>query len=288
MPVGSGFYRDALFVLIMRIFRSKIIFHIHNRGIAVNAKKRRYRLLYRWIFKSSVVIHLSEKLIDEEFSLLNLKKTKFYAVPNGVDLEIYDYQKKKNDTINLLFLSNLFAEKGIFDLLQVFEKLCHENSNISLSIAGAPLYNFDKELQQYLAKRPHLKERVNYLGPVYGEKKVQLLKDSDIFVFPSYFSEECFPLVILEAMAAGLPVVASDIGAVSEIISEGENGQIFQPENKVELYEKLHLLINHKDMCDKLGKKGYKLFKKEYNLIAFENRMQHLFVNLNFLVLKMK
>ena len=185
-------------------------------------KKKDIVLLYRWIFKNSVVIHLSEKLIDEEFSLLNLKKTKFYAIPNGVVLEIDDFQKKKNDTINLLFLSNLFAEKGIFDLLQVFEKLCHEHSNIFLSIAGAPLYNFDKELQQYLAEKPHLKEKVNYIGPVYGEKKVQLLKDSDIFVFPSYFSEECFPLVILEAMAAGLPVVASDIGAVSEIIRKWE------------------------------------------------------------------
>ena len=45
MPVGSGFFRDALFVLIMRIFQKKIIFHIHNRGIAVNAKKKRYRAI---------------------------------------------------------------------------------------------------------------------------------------------------------------------------------------------------------------------------------------------------
>lgn len=277
MPVGRGLYRDAFFVLLIRIFQSKIIFHIHNRGIAVNSEKRKYRVLYRWLFKNSVVIHLSEKLIKEEFTNLQLNKTRFYATPNGIELKIDNTSKKESDKINLLFLSNLFAEKGIFELLEVFEKLSLEHPNLFLSIAGAPLHNFDQELNQYLAGKPHLKEKIKYHGPVYGEKKMQLLKDSDIFVFPSYFSEECFPLVILEAMAAGLPIVASNIGAVSEIIRTDETGLIFEPENKTELYERINILISDEMLRERLGLNGYELFQKKYTSTAFESRMLHFF-----------
>lgn len=242
MPVGKGFYRDLFFVFWMKVFRKKIIFHLHNRGIAKNSKRKFNQLLYKFVFNNSNIIHLSGKLIQIEFSTLGLKNVKFHIVPNGVDLNFSDVPAiKKDKAVRLLFFSNLFIEKGIFILLEVFEKICQKHQNVFLSIIGAPVDQTTDKLIQLLNDRKILKERVTYHGALFNEAKLKAFQDSDIFVFPSYFEEECFPLVILEAMAAGLPIIASDIGAIRDIVENGRNGYVVKVQDNEMLQKKYYL-----------------------------------------------
>jgi len=277
MPVGKGLYRDAVFALIMKLFRRKIIFHIQNRGISKNAGKKLFKLLYEWIFNNTTIIHISKKLIKEEFSFLNLRNTKFYVVVNGVEGISPEIKRApKSDKIHLLFLSNFFVEKGIFDLLEVYENLCLINENIHLSIVGAPTGNVENDIKDYILNRKLITDKITYFGPLYGKDKQQVLINSDIFVFPSYFPEECFPLSILDAMAAGLPIVATHIGAIDEIIRENENGFIVEPRDKSAMKEKLQLLIQNEDLRFRMGQEGIKIFNNYYTIPVFEHNMNEI------------
>jgi glycosyltransferase involved in cell wall biosynthesis len=280
MPVGMGLYRDAIFALIMKLFRRKIIFHIQNRGMVKNVDNKLISLLYQSIFNNSFVIHISKKLINEEFSSFHLNNTRFYVVPNGVKaISSEIIRSNKSEKIRLIFLSNLFVEKGIFDLLEVYEDLCLVNNNILLSIIGAPTKNIENEIKDFILHRDQIKDKIIYHGPLYDKEKQQILVDSDIFVFPSYFSEECFPLSLLDAMAAGLPIIATNIGAIDEIIRENENGFIFEARNKSEMKERLQLLIHSEDLRYRMGQESYKIYNQKYTLNIFEHNMKEVFNN---------
>jgi glycosyltransferase involved in cell wall biosynthesis len=275
MPVGRGLYRDAVFALILKLFRRKIVFHIHNRGIIKYADKKLFNLLYRQIFNNTIIIHVSERLIEEEFKYLGLNTTRFFVVPNAVEARKPEIIRKADrNTINLLYLSNLFEEKGIFDLLEIFENLLLDNQNINLFIVGAPTGNIERDIKKQISEKPLLNDRVVYYGPLYGSAKHQILADSDVFVFPSYFAEECFPLSILDAMAAGLPIVSSNIGAISEIIKDSVNGFIVNSRDLFAFKKQLQLLIVDMDLRKRMGEESIRLFNKYYTLPIFEQRIK--------------
>ncbi len=273
MPVGYGFYRDMVFVVIMKLFRKKIIYHLHNRGIAKKIERRFNRFLYTLAFNKTNIIHLSNRLVEEEFAALNLKNTKFHIVPNGVDINFPKVQKEKvKDQVRLLFISNLFVEKGLFDLLKVFENICYKYNNVYLSIVGASVGQVKKKLLQLIEDHA-LKDRVIYHGPLYNDAKLKVLLDSDIFIFPSYFSEECFPLVILEAMAAGLPVIATKVGVINEIIDDSTTGFLVTPKDNLLLADRLETLIEDKQLMLSMGNQGRLEYIEKYSFPVFEQNM---------------
>ena len=137
MPVGKGFYRDAVFVFIMKLFRRKIVFHLHNQGIHNRLKSRMNRFLYHKVFNNSTIIHLSQKLVEKEFGKLDLKNANFFVIPNGISYEGTTQVKdngRRGNHLRLVFVSNLFPEKGIFELLRAFQILRKKYTQISLSV----------------------------------------------------------------------------------------------------------------------------------------------------------
>lgn len=280
MPVGTGLWRDCFFVFLMRLSRAKIIFHLHNKGIAENASRWYYRVLYQWIFKHAAVVHLSESLIREEFGKIKLKNVSFYPIPNTIDICVRPgIARKKTENVQLLFLSNLLKEKGIFDLLQAFEKVCAPDQNISLVVAGAPFGDMDYELRKYISSKEKIRSKIRYAGSVFGSEKQKLFLDSDIFVFPSYFAEECFPLVVLEAMAYGLPVIASNMGAIPDMVTDGRNGFLVESRNINAFADKIQCLIRNQGMRKAMGEQGQNIFYEKFSLARFEDKMSQLFAS---------
>ena len=98
-----------------------------------------------------------------------------------------------------------------------------------------------------------LKECVRFLGYVDEKLKAMCYKACDIFCLPSTMMTECYPLTILEAMVSGLPVVASDIGGISDIIEEGKTGLLVEPNNSESLEQKLSFLLKNPDFMESLA-----------------------------------
>ena len=99
-------------------------------------------------------------------------------------------------------------------------------------------------------------------------------KDADIFVFPTYYHNECFPLVILEAMEQGLPVISTNAGAIPDIIDNGNSGYTVEKSNPSSLASAIELLIKDPELCISMGKAGRKLFEEKFTEEVFEKKMK--------------
>jgi len=279
MPVGKGFWRDLLFVRQIKKKGVKLIYHLHNRGIEKHAKNLILRKLYQYVFQDSIIIHLSESLMQNEIVGLNLKSSLTKVIPNGVPLVDLPEQDKEGSISRILFLSNLFPDKGMFDLLKIMKILLDKQTDARLYIVGEFFRNGYRKGLIEMIDRYGLNESVYLKGPIFGEKKWKVYQDSDIFLFPTRFKQESFPLVILEAMQFGLPVIASRIGAIPEIINHGKNGFILDPSDHEGFARVIRELIGQKEMLHRIGMAARQKYLENYTTVHLEKNIRDLYEN---------
>ena len=109
-----------------------------------------------------------------------------------------------------------------------------------------------------------------FIGKVPHEEVLKYMSLSDVFVLPSL--SEGFPNVVLEAMASGLPIVATKVGGLPEIVKNGENGFLIKPRNSKELAKKILLILNDKELSGRMSKNNIKEAKK----YSYENVVDNL------------
>lgn len=114
---------------------------------------------------------------------------------------------------------------------------------------------------------------VNYLGPKYGDEKNFFFSNADIFVFPTYYFNECFPLVLLEAMQYKLPIITSCEGGIPDIVTNGENGFVCKREDAAGTATAIETLLGNKEKCAQMGENGYKIFKERFTLNIFNENI---------------
>jgi glycosyltransferase involved in cell wall biosynthesis len=275
-PIGSGFLRDLLFISTMKIFKTKRIYHLHGVGI-LNQIQRKPRLqhLYNYAFNNSSIIHLSDGLLKSEItnSFLDIKY-KGFVVNNGIDEEKNFFHRKKED-VRLLFLSNLFPSKGIFDVLRAFKIISEQFPDVYLDIAGGSSgRDVDNKIEN-IVNAYNLKSKIVFHGFLSGDEKVAIFNSASIFVHPTY--NDAFPLVLLEAMKYGLPIISTRIGAISEIVINNKTGYLIDCGDYVELANKCIKLIGDEKEYKSMSKMAQKVFKEQYTLEKFQNNMKTVF-----------
>lgn len=277
MPVGKGFWRDMIFVIIIKLSGVTPIYHLHNKGIAKRSRFILMKWIYQFVFRNSLVVHLSENLMRHEIINLGLKRVKTRIIPNGIKDEIIPENRSRTDRFNILYLSNLFPKKGFIELIEVFGKLARENSSLYLDIIGGfPNQKIRKKIKKQILLSG-FGERISLKGPRYGEEKQRIYSEADLFVFPSFFRQECFPLVILEAMQSGLPIITTREGAIPEIIEDEVNGIIINQKDNEALEYQIKRLIGDSNLRSSLGKAAREKFNKNFTIDHFEKNMREFF-----------
>jgi len=122
-----------------------------------------------------------------------------------------------------------------------------------------------------LIRERGLTENIKYLGPLYGIEKYKKMNQSDVLVYPTL--NDAFPLVILEAMQVQLPIIASKIGAIPEILEHNDSGLLIEPKSPEEIYKYLYLLYKDIDLRKKLSRKAFKKFIENYTYEVFQKNM---------------
>jgi glycosyltransferase involved in cell wall biosynthesis len=275
-PTGWGFFRDFLLVVVLKLFRTTPIFHLHLTGIR-NKKSWFIKKIYRYTFENSIIIHLSQSLIEQDILPLRLKKSKIFVVPNGIKPE-EDLQPVSNkEPFRLLYLSNILNQKDIIYAIQIFYELQKNNDKLEFIIAGPlkskkledTVLNFIKELKL---------KNVKLRGPLYGNQKYQEYLNADIFFYPT--SYDSFPLVLLEAMSVGLPIVTTTTGAIPEFLTHNKTAMLADYIDQDDIIEKTSLLIKHKNIRTNLGRMAKIEFTNKYTHKHFEENMCEVFLNL--------
>ena len=193
-----------------------------------------------------------------EFTKLKLLEVgvpedKLFIKPNFIDAARVTPCPGGGDYV--VYLGCLSSEKGLWTLVRAFEAL----KNPLLKIVGTgPL---EAALKGYVRERGI--SNIEFVGFKTGLEKWELLKGSLLSVVPSEWYE-AFGLVVLEAYAAGKPVVASDIGALSYIVRNGKSGMLFRPGRVADLTEKVRYLSERPAEIEAMGRYGRQLVETEY------------------------
>ncbi len=272
VPVGFAYYRDLILLAVLKTFGVPIIFHLHGRGIRSAASHRLNRMLYRWTFKRAVVIHLSPRLYSDISEFVPPERCFF--VPNATSGALSPSPPKRRPESksppHIVFLSNMRREKGPIVLLRALGQMALQDLSFRASFAGAWVGDSTQRQFFELRARLGLEDRVQYVGPRYGPDKEKLLASASVFVFPTFHPSECFPLVVLEAMSYGLPIVATSEGAIPDMVEDGVNGFLVPQRNDEALAERLGRLLSEPAMCASMGERGRQKFVEQYTLSCFD------------------
>jgi glycosyltransferase involved in cell wall biosynthesis len=266
-----GFARDSLFVLIAGLlFRKKIVIHLHGGYFKTfyqngsRLRKQYVKFVFKYVDRGIVLGHCLRYILEDV-----LPEDKIDVVYNGIDVKTFDEiesQKEKNGKFKILFAGVLEESKGFFDLIEALLTLTRYYPEVEVFIAGRWQGNGLKDMVESYVRKNDLEKYVRFAGVVTGEEKINLFKSSDVFVLPTYYYLEGQPVVILEAMAAGLPVITCDRGSIKEMIAHGENGFIIPPSSPDQIAEKIAVLIEDKNLREKMGEKSRRKVKEKFTL----------------------
>jgi glycosyltransferase involved in cell wall biosynthesis len=224
--------------------------HSYAQSAVVSAMLAVHHVLGTWQNKVDAYITLTE-FAHAKFIEGGLPATKTFLKPNTLSS---DPGCKEGTGDFALFIGRLSEEKGVRTLLNAWKLL-----SIPLKVAGdGPLH---LELLQSL-KSPDL-ESVTYVGALPHAEVISLMKNARILIFPSEWYEG-FPLTIAEAFACGLPILASRLGAMAEIIHDGETGMLFPPGHYQELAEKVLQLWNDPKELARIGRNARQEYEQKY------------------------
>ena len=278
IPLVSGiaFFKYSLFLLVAKLRGCNAILHLHggkfrefysNSSIFV-------QYLIKNVFKLSNAIVVMGNCWKTYLNSIGIIEN-IHIIPNTIETEFVKYFLKfmpkdrfYNKNFNILFIGKISKNKGIGDLLYALFLLRKKMEKYNTPQIKAYLVGefsnteFRKEIFSRI-KKYALQDYIVFTGVLRGKRKIEIFEKGTVLVLPSYY--ENFPIVLLEAMAAGLPVIATAIGAVPEIIEDNRNGFLISPGDAEKLAEKLLYLIHNKDKLKDMSLTNIKKFNDIYS-----------------------
>jgi glycosyltransferase involved in cell wall biosynthesis len=272
-----GYSRDAGFIIIAKLLGRKVICQLRGGNFKnwYESASPMMRLFVRCVHSfvdGQIVLgeslrHLFSGITPEEI---------VFVVPNGGNFEIKMNQNRITKKIRILYLSNFIRTKGILELLRAIPDVYSYYPDIEVCFAGNWRDEGTKiEFQNLLKKNPNLP--VVLKGSIYGKDKFELLASSDIFVYPTYYPPEGHPWVIVEAMAAGLPIISTDQGAITESVIDGVNGFIVDKQNSQQIAEKVNILLGDSQIRVKMGAESRRMYLEKFTEEKMVERMIYAF-----------
>ena len=266
---GMSFYRDSTILLLAKLFRKKIMVHLHGKGMKVYANGHFfYRFWMSFILKNQYAIVLTNsQKSDVDWIAWN----QLFVLANGIEhppLE-KDWEVKSN-VFTWMFLSNLLKAKGIDDVLELARTMHQQGKPFRGIIVGKEGDRDAKYVKAFIEQHG-LQNNLEYHGPLYGLEKWKLLVESDVFLFPTY--NEAFGLVGVEAMSVGLPVIAYEEGGLMDIIENGHNGFLVPKGDQYELLSRLEKYMTNPGLAQAHGLAGRRLFFVNFTSKTFKTRL---------------
>lgn len=266
---GGAFYKDFIVVEMLKRMGCKVVAHYHNKGVSTRQNHWLDNCLYERFFKGLKVILLSERLYPDIKKYVD--RDDVYFCPNGIPDDVKCCGSiRNNDVPHLLYLSNLQEEKGVIVLLDALKILKGEGQKFVCDIVGGETLEIGKARLYNEIEKRGLGDVVFYHGKKYGKDKDAFFASSDIFVFPTYYHNECFPVVLLEAMQHGLPCISTDEGGIADIIDDGITGLVVPKKDADALACAIDKLVCNMALRVEMGSKGRKKYAGQFTLGSFE------------------
>jgi len=251
------FYDNSIFILISKLFQKRIIVRYGGASFPTfyNISYSYSKKFIRRILHSVDTLIVQSEYWKDYFISSGLKNGKVFILPNFVDEKKFLPNKKGNfddSIIKVLFMpAQALKRKGFFDLIEAIKNIAHTNPHLKFHIVGS-------NVSKYIST----KNIITY-KEIRGEKKVNHFNSSHIYLLPTY--AEGFPNSLLEAMAAGMAVITTNIPQISCLAEDGKEFLLMNPGSSTEFERLLTGLMNDKNRIKELGTNARKLVEEKYS-----------------------
>ena len=271
---GKAFYRDIILMLIIRLTKQKHIFHLHGKLKQDRPLSKTKLAIIRFVFKNAEIIFVGKHLANTEGPLITQDKSKTHVLHNTCQTVRYA-KKSQTKTVRLLFLSTLMPSKGIYVLLNTIASLNKKRGlDFHLDVVGSTMNQQEQENLLKAIDQLGISRCLTLHGPIYGKAKKALFEQADIFVHPTL--NDSFGIVILEAMQAGLAIVATKEGTIPEIITDQQNGFLVEKQNSTALAKALAQLIKSHALRQQYSLAATATFTERFSPQVFERALETL------------
>lgn len=253
----GNYWQNSGYILISRIFKIKIIMHMHGGDFEnfYNKKRRQYLIKY-FLNSCNAIIALSNRW---KTTYSKITTTKIYVLSNMISLnDIKPFKKNFDDDLKVLFMGQISMKKGAYDLLDVIKMLKHKN--IKFIFMGP--YEDKAKFLSIIAKN-NIQDNCDILGELYGRKKSKYLQKAHILILPSYI--EGLPYAILEAMSYGLAIISTNVGAIPEIVNK-KSGFLVKPGDKHNISKLIKNLNRNRTILKNMSIYNMKKIRNDYNI----------------------
>ncbi len=253
-------------------------------GEEVHLSKRYHmRFILRWLVNNSSKIITISKATRSFCQKAGLDQDKIEVIPFGVDPDFFRPLEVYNDEniFQILSVGYLIQRKGFEYLIRAMPQVLEEHANARLKIVGSgPLETELKELIYELG----LGDEVEIVKNISDDELLMVYNSADLFVLPSIVDSqgntEGLGVVLLEAMACGLPVMGSNVGGIPDIITNNETGILVEEKDLQGISEAMKKLIKDEELRSILSKNGYNSVKHNFNWKTLAKRYTEVFEDL--------
>lgn len=273
-------FTTDLGALVQRVKRTPYVFSPYAGMFGTTRLGRLHnRTIGKLAFNSAVTIVIS----NFEKSLIEREKVpvkRFEILPIGVDVkEFAGADQQMRDRYHLkgkkviLFVGRLTSHKGVDTLLRAAPQVLKNNSEAMILVVG-PDFG-EKAFFQQLSQELKIEDKVIFTGPVSREDLLSAYKSADVFCLPS--RSEAFGIVMIEAFASGVPVVAARNTAMPEIVKDSQTGLLFETESPSDLAEKLTLVLEDRKLGQSLVNNAASEVAEKYNWDKIVSRLDTIY-----------
>ena len=268
--------KDIFLAVLLKLLTPGNIKIIFYRQMKISRPKKDF--YHRFIYKHiDVFLVITEKLKNEAYRYLPIPKRKIKKLTYGIKTPLSDSIIKKNEFFNANNIDPEIFSIGVFSRIEeqkgqhlVIDAINHSTHKIQLCIIGHSMCEDYKNRLINDASRYKLSDNLRFIK--FVESPMSYMPCFDLIVLPTY--EETFGLIVAEAMLMKVPVIGSNAGGVPEIISEGDNGLLFESKNSNDLSKKIKIILENISLRDKLVSNGYRYANKEYNYKQHFDRLE--------------
>jgi glycosyltransferase involved in cell wall biosynthesis len=250
---AGAYWRDLAYLIVARSCGARVLYQVHGgvlpqqffRGRALSA-------FLRWTLRiPDAIVVLAQAELEAYRAFVPAQQV--LVLPNAIDCAPYArVSRPRSDPaqpLRLAYLGRLIRSKGVHELVQAMSMAKAHGIKARLVIAGSGPE--EPALRDY-ADELGVASDVRFSGPVFGERKIAMLAQADAFVLATYHAEG-LPYALLEAMAAGLPVVTTRIGAIPDVVEEGVHGLFVPGSDPDAIYRAIAALSADRDLLARMS-----------------------------------
>lgn len=268
--------RDAVILCLTRWLFKSVVFHFHASGLLEYLQK--INPLARTILKIAFIhpdlaIHISKSAPRDG---LGLGCKREIIIANGIPDAAGDYTIRKivaGSQVSILFVALLCEDKGVLIAIRAALELLNTGYDIKLTCLGK-WESTDLQAHAFDLIEPQFEGHFSFPGVVVGEDKWQYYRSAQIFIFPSYFHSETFPVVLLEAMSFSLPIVTSRWRGIPDVVEEGSCAFLCEPKDIAGCRNALEHLVKYSSLRDQMGRKSRERYLSHFTIEMHRKAME--------------